>query len=144
MPMHAFEAPCPPQPPSTQPRSADTCLHVILGIAEVRRRPPPPAPRRPKSVDDMTRMARVADSCIPLGRWWVCSLCGCGSMVGHKFIEALKERDSENKYNVVTFCEEKRAAYNRMRLTEVRGVPCSDQPSYGLTSPDETPAACVL
>ena len=40
-------------------------------------------------------------------------------MVGHKFIEALKEKDAENKFNVVTFCEERRAAYNRMRLTEV-------------------------
>ncbi|CAM9706285.1 unnamed protein product [Ascophyllum nodosum] len=39
-------------------------------------------------------------------------------MVGHKFIEALKEKDAENKFNVVTFCEERRAAYNRMRLTE--------------------------
>lgn len=42
------------------------------------------------------------------------------SMVGHKFIEALKEKDPSNKFNVVTFCEENRAAYNRMRLTEVR------------------------
>lgn len=42
-----------------------------------------------------------------------------GRMVGHKFIEALKEKDTSNKFNVVTFCEEKRAAYNRMRLTEV-------------------------
>ena len=40
-------------------------------------------------------------------------------MVGHKFIEALKEKDLANKFNVVTFCEERRAAYNRMRLTEV-------------------------
>eukprot|EP00752_Nemacystus_decipiens_P006641 g5971.t1 len=39
-------------------------------------------------------------------------------MVGHKFIEALKEKDPSNKFNVVTFCEESRAAYNRMRLTE--------------------------
>ncbi|CAN0126905.1 unnamed protein product, partial [Ectocarpus fasciculatus] len=39
-------------------------------------------------------------------------------MVGHKFIEALKEKDPDNKFNVVTFCEENRAAYNRMRLTE--------------------------
>ncbi|CAM9947775.1 unnamed protein product, partial [Choristocarpus tenellus] len=39
-------------------------------------------------------------------------------MVGHKFIETLKELDTTNKYKVVTFCEEKRAAYNRMRLTE--------------------------
>ncbi|CAM9743104.1 unnamed protein product [Discosporangium mesarthrocarpum] len=39
-------------------------------------------------------------------------------MVGHKFIESLKEMDTDNKFNVVTFCEENRAAYNRMRLTE--------------------------
>ncbi|CAM9398686.1 unnamed protein product [Pylaiella littoralis] len=39
-------------------------------------------------------------------------------MVGHKFIESLKEKDPSNKFNVVTFCEESRAAYNRMRLTE--------------------------
>lgn len=44
------------------------------------------------------------------------------SMVGHKFIEALKEKDPSNKFNVVTFCEENRAAYNRMRLTEVRSL----------------------
>lgn len=44
-------------------------------------------------------------------------------MVGHKFIEALKEKDPSNKFNVVTFCEENRAAYNRMRLTEVRRTP---------------------
>lgn len=43
-------------------------------------------------------------------------------MVGHKFIEALKEKDPSNKFNVVTFCEENRAAYNRMRLTEVRSL----------------------
>lgn len=41
-------------------------------------------------------------------------------MVGHKFIEALKEKDPTNRFNVVTFCEEPLAAYNRMRLTEVR------------------------
>lgn len=46
-------------------------------------------------------------------------------MVGHKFIEALKERDSSNKFNVVTFCEEKRAAYNRMRLTEASSGSCT-------------------
>lgn len=39
-------------------------------------------------------------------------------MVGHKFIESLKEKDPDNKINVITFSEEKRAAYNRMRLTE--------------------------
>lgn len=43
----------------------------------------------------------------------------CPRMVGHKFIEALKEKDPSNKFKVVTFCEENRAAYNRMRLTEV-------------------------
>lgn len=44
---------------------------------------------------------------------------GGDRMVGHKFIEALKEKDPSNRFNVVTFSEEKRAAYNRMRLTEV-------------------------
>lgn len=44
------------------------------------------------------------------------------SMVGHKFIETLKNNDPKNKFNIVTFCEEKRAAYNRMRLTEVSRV----------------------
>lgn len=40
-------------------------------------------------------------------------------MVGHKFCEKLLELDSEGQYKITTFCEEPRAAYNRMRLTEV-------------------------
>lgn len=57
-------------------------------------------------------------------------------MVGHKFIEALKEKDPSNNFNVVTFCEESRAAYNRMRLTEVRGGHSIDPSAYVLYAVD--------
>lgn len=40
-------------------------------------------------------------------------------MVGHKFCEKLLELDADKQYKITTFCEEPRAAYNRMRLTEV-------------------------
>ena len=41
-------------------------------------------------------------------------------MVGHKFCEKLVELDTKGEYKITTFCEEKKTAYNRMRLTEVR------------------------
>lgn len=38
-------------------------------------------------------------------------------MVGHRFIEKLVEFDSDKRYRIVTFCEEPRAAYDRVGLT---------------------------
>jgi len=38
-------------------------------------------------------------------------------MVGHRFCEKLVEFDTENRYRIVTFCEEPRAAYDRVGLT---------------------------
>ena len=39
-------------------------------------------------------------------------------MVGYKFCERLAEKDSENKFQIVTFCEEPRPAYDRVHLSE--------------------------
>jgi nitrite reductase (NADH) large subunit len=39
-------------------------------------------------------------------------------MVGHKLCEKLVEHDHAKQYQVVTFCEEPRPAYNRMNLTK--------------------------
>src|SRR5438552_2674541 len=38
-------------------------------------------------------------------------------MVGHRFCERLIERDQARQYRIVTFCEEPRAAYDRVGLT---------------------------
>ena len=38
-------------------------------------------------------------------------------MVGHRFCEKLIELDAERRYRIVTFCEEPRAAYDRVGLT---------------------------
>ena len=38
-------------------------------------------------------------------------------MVGHRFVEKLVEFDGIKRYNIVTFCEEPRAAYDRVGLT---------------------------
>ena len=38
-------------------------------------------------------------------------------MVGHRFVEKLVEFDTERKFKIVTFCEEPRAAYDRVGLT---------------------------
>ena len=38
-------------------------------------------------------------------------------MVGHRFCEKLVEYDTEKRYRIVTFCEEPRAAYDRVGLT---------------------------
>jgi hypothetical protein len=38
-------------------------------------------------------------------------------MVGHRFCERLIEYDRERQFRVVTFCEEPRAAYDRVGLT---------------------------
>lgn len=39
-------------------------------------------------------------------------------MVGHRFCERLVERDTEGLYRIVTFCEEPRAAYDRVGLSK--------------------------
>jgi len=38
-------------------------------------------------------------------------------MVGQRFMENMIDLDKENKSSLATFCEEKRAAYNRVKLT---------------------------
>lgn len=38
-------------------------------------------------------------------------------MVGHRFCEKLNELDVDRRYHIVTFCEESRAAYDRVGLT---------------------------
>ena len=38
-------------------------------------------------------------------------------MVGHRFVEKLVEFDTHQQYKIVTFCEEPRAAYDRVGLT---------------------------
>src|SRR5512145_2324779 len=38
-------------------------------------------------------------------------------MVGHRFCEKLVEFDAARQYRIVTFCEEPRAAYDRVGLT---------------------------
>ena len=38
-------------------------------------------------------------------------------MVGHRFCEKLVEFDTDKRYRIVTFCEESRAAYDRVGLT---------------------------
>ena len=39
-------------------------------------------------------------------------------MVGHRFCERLVEFDTKREFKIVTFCEEPRAAYDRMNLTK--------------------------
>ena len=39
-------------------------------------------------------------------------------MVGQNFLESLVESEIANKYDIVTFCEEPRPAYDRVHLTE--------------------------
>jgi NAD(P)H-dependent nitrite reductase large subunit/NAD(P)H-dependent nitrite reductase small subunit len=39
-------------------------------------------------------------------------------MVGQRFVEKLVEFDTAHKYEIVTFCEEPRAAYDRVQLTK--------------------------
>ena len=39
-------------------------------------------------------------------------------MVGHRFCERLVEFDTERRYQIVTFCEEPRPAYDRVNLTK--------------------------
>ncbi len=42
-------------------------------------------------------------------------------MVGHRFLELLLERGEAERWNVVTFCEEPRLAYDRVNLTSFLG-----------------------
>ena len=39
-------------------------------------------------------------------------------MVGHKFLEAMVEKGGLDHYNITVFCEENRAAYDRVHLSE--------------------------
>ncbi len=39
-------------------------------------------------------------------------------MVGHTFLEYLTERNAQDQYNIITFCEEPRPAYDRVHLSE--------------------------
>ena len=39
-------------------------------------------------------------------------------MVGYKFCERLTQKDTEKKYQIITFCEEVRPAYDRVHLSE--------------------------
>ena len=39
-------------------------------------------------------------------------------MVGYKFCERLSDKDTEGQYQIVTFCEEARPAYDRVHLSE--------------------------
>ena len=39
-------------------------------------------------------------------------------MVGHKFLEAMVERDTNTEFELITFCEESRVAYDRVHLSE--------------------------
>ncbi|MEM7128890.1 MAG: nitrite reductase large subunit NirB [Chloroflexota bacterium] len=38
-------------------------------------------------------------------------------MVGYKFIEKLTEQDTDGRYQIITFCEEPRPAYDRVKLS---------------------------
>lgn len=38
-------------------------------------------------------------------------------MVGHKFLEAFSEKDSREQFEITTFCEEPRVAYDRVQLS---------------------------
>ncbi|HMK73781.1 MAG TPA: hypothetical protein VK454_10610, partial [Myxococcaceae bacterium] len=42
-------------------------------------------------------------------------------MVGHRFIELLLESDQRGAWNIVTFCEEPRLAYDRVNMTGFLG-----------------------
>jgi len=39
-------------------------------------------------------------------------------MVGHKFLEAMVENDTNSEFELITFCEESRIAYDRVHLSE--------------------------
>lgn len=39
-------------------------------------------------------------------------------MVGHKFIELMRAHESADRYQIITFCEERQTAYDRIHLSE--------------------------
>ena len=39
-------------------------------------------------------------------------------MVGHRFLELMVEKDGLEQWNLITFCEEPRVAYDRVHLSE--------------------------
>jgi nitrite reductase (NADH) large subunit len=48
-------------------------------------------------------------------------------MVGHKFIELMLQQEAQERYHLVTFCEEPHVAYDRIHLTEYfSGRTCDD------------------
>ena len=56
-------------------------------------------------------------------------------MVGHKFIELMRQHDTDERFQMVTFCEEPRVAYDRIHLTEYfsgKTENCRGQPSVFL------------
>ncbi|MBD3675115.1 MAG: nitrite reductase small subunit NirD [Planctomycetaceae bacterium] len=58
----------------------------------------------------------MSDSCHNSSKKETLVVIGNG-MVGHRFCENLVEYDTQDKYQIVTFCEESRAAYDRVGLT---------------------------
>ena len=39
-------------------------------------------------------------------------------MVGHKFLESMVEKGARENFELITFCEEPRVAYDRVHLSE--------------------------
>src|SRR5688572_8026833 len=56
-------------------------------------------------------------------------------MVGHKFIELMLKHEAQQRYQLVTFCEEPHTAYDRIHLTEYFSGRALDD--LALTTPDE-------
>ncbi len=53
-------------------------------------------------------------------------------MVGHRLVERMVEHDRRKRYRIVTFCEEPRAAYDRVGLTSFfvhRDAKTDDRPA---------------
>jgi nitrite reductase (NADH) large subunit len=55
-------------------------------------------------------------------------------MVGQRFCEKLVEFDVERRFNIVTFCEEPRAAYDRVQLTKYFEHRCAEK--LAIAEPD--------
>ncbi len=55
-------------------------------------------------------------------------------MVGHKFIELLLQRATDEQYHLVTFCEEPRTAYDRIHLSDYFSGKTADE--LMLATPD--------
>ena len=43
-------------------------------------------------------------------------------MVGHRFVQAMRDRDTDNTWNVVVVCEESDPAYDRVGLSSYVGA----------------------